>query len=295
MEVTRKVVEARESSEGTKIKSQPVNPKPHTHGHNPPISSTFTTLGHNIQCVYCSGQHYSASCDKVKFAKGRKDILIKSGRCFNCLKPNHKTRDCRSQRTCRICHQRHHQSICDNLFVEPKPFVPPPTIPPTNTTVDHNNLVSSSTTNVVEDRKMVLPQTVQAIAGNESIQRETRVRVLFDSGSQRSYVTEDLCHSLGLTPVRAEKLRLNTSGDTRFKPRQCKLYKLYLRNSQSSEKIEITALSFPVICSTLPVSLTSASTVIYVEYNWQTVLALLGALWMYVLALISTGSLWVLK
>ena len=201
------------------------------------------------------------------------NLLIKSGRCFNCLKPNHKTRDCRSQRTCRIYHQRHHQSICDNLFVEPKPFVPPPTIPPTNPTINHNNLVSSTTTSVVEDRKMVLLQTAQAIAGNgvvedrkmvllqtaqaiagnESIQRETRVRVLFDSGSQRSYVTEDLCHCLGLTPVRAEKLHLNTFGDTRFKPRQCKLYKLHLRNSQFSEKIEITALSFPVICSTLPV------------------------------------------
>ena len=99
----------------------------------------------------------------------------------------------------------------------------------------------------------MLLQTAQAIAGNESNQRETRVRVLFNSGSQRSYVTEDLCHSLGLTPVRVEKLRLNTFGDTRFKPKQCKLYKLYLRNSRSSEEIEITALSFPVICSTLPV------------------------------------------
>ena len=130
MEVIRKEVEARESSEGTKIKSQPVTSKPLTHGHNPPISSAFMTQGHNIQCVYCSGQHYSASCDKVKFTKDRRDILIKSGRCFNCLKPNHKTRDCHSQRTCRNCHQRHHQSICDKLFTETKSFVPPPSLPP---------------------------------------------------------------------------------------------------------------------------------------------------------------------
>jgi len=92
----------------------------------------------------------------------------------------------------------------------------------------------------------------QAMAGNESNQRETQVRVLFDCGSQRSYITEDLFHGLGLTPVRTEKMRLNTFGDTRFKPKQCKLYKLYLHNSQCSEKLEITALSFPVICLTLP-------------------------------------------
>ena len=76
--------------------------------------------------------------------------------------------------------------------------------------------------------------------------------MLFDSGSQRSYITEDLCHGLGLTPMRTENMRLNTFGDTRFKPKQYKLYKLYLCNSQCSEKLEITALSFLVICSTLP-------------------------------------------
>ena len=72
MDVILKEVEARESSEETKIKSQQVNPKPSTHGHT---SSAFMTQGNNIQCVYCSGQHYSASCNKVKLAKDRKDVL----------------------------------------------------------------------------------------------------------------------------------------------------------------------------------------------------------------------------
>ena len=116
--------------------------------------------------------------------------------------------------------------------------------------------------------------------------------MLFDSGSQRSYITEDLCHSLGLTPVRAEKLRLNTFGDTRFKPRQ---YKLYLRNLQSSEKKEITALSFPVICSTLSV-ISDISRYSYLcgiqladcsGSARSTVDVLIGS--------DSTGSLWVLK
>ena len=122
-----------------------------------------------------------------------------------------------------------------------------------DTTIDHKNLVSSTATEAVEEKKMVLLQTAQAKAGNELTQKEIQVRVLFDSGSQRSYITEYLCCRLKLNPIRAEKLRLNTFGDTRFKPRQCKLYKLYLCNTQSSEKIEITALSFPVIYSTLPV------------------------------------------
>jgi len=90
--------------------------------------------------------------------------------------------------------------VC-TVFVESRQFVQPPTIPPTNTTIYHNNLVSSTTTNAVEERKMVLLQTAQAFVGNESNQKEMQIRVLFDSGSQKSYITKDLCRSLLLTAV----------------------------------------------------------------------------------------------
>ena len=115
------IKEAREVCEGTKL-------KPHVRPTttNPPTAGTFTTQGVNVQCVYCKGQHYSASCDKVQDVKARKDILLKSGRCFNCLRSNHKLRECRSPKTCRNCYQRHHQLICSGLSAEAKPFVPQP-------------------------------------------------------------------------------------------------------------------------------------------------------------------------
>ena len=79
MDVIKKEVEAREASEGTKIKSPQAGTRP---GHNLPTANALVTHGHNIQCVYCNGQHYSASCDKVCDIKLRKDVLIKTGRCF---------------------------------------------------------------------------------------------------------------------------------------------------------------------------------------------------------------------
>jgi len=54
----------------------------------------FVTHGPIIQCAYCKGHLYSASCDKVKDFKARKDILLKNGCCFNCLKAYHKLKDC---------------------------------------------------------------------------------------------------------------------------------------------------------------------------------------------------------
>jgi hypothetical protein len=65
-----------------------------------------------IQCAFCNGQHYSASCDKVKTMNERKAILKKAGRCFRCLYRGHNARDCRGPRNCRNCNGRHHQSIC---------------------------------------------------------------------------------------------------------------------------------------------------------------------------------------
>ena len=78
------------------------------------------------------------------------------------------------------------------------------------------------------------------------------MRVLFDCGSQRSYVTGGLCSKLDLPPVCSERLHLNTFGDAQHKTKNCKLFKLYLSKLGSLDKTEILALSFPIICSALP-------------------------------------------
>jgi len=82
--------------------------------------------------------------------------------------------------------------------------------------------------------------------------RHALVRILFDCGSQRSYATENLCSKLGLSPVRSERLHLNTFGDAQHKARNYKLFKLFLRKPGLSDKTELLVLSFPIICSALP-------------------------------------------
>ena len=65
--VIKQEVEAREACEGTKLKPHlRPNTTPNT---NHPTAGTFVTNGVGIQCVYCKGQHYSASCDKVQDVK----------------------------------------------------------------------------------------------------------------------------------------------------------------------------------------------------------------------------------
>ena len=155
---------------------------------------------------------------------------------------------------CWNCHQRHHQSICSSLSAEAKPFVPQcKTNNPVS--IGINDIISTSssnTTNTSELKGSILLQTAQAIASDEASQRQTRLLVLFDCGSQRSYMTEGLSSKLGLSFVQSERLHLNTFGNAQHKPKNCKLFKLYLSKPDSPDKTEILALSFLIICYTLP-------------------------------------------
>lgn len=121
MEVIKREVEAREISESVKINEErtpkpPVYPPPKPLRY--PSANSLLTKDDPLKkipqtrCVYCNEVHYSASCDKVTSPTDRRNILIEAKRCFKCLFASHQLKDCKSQRNCRNCGGRHHQSIC---------------------------------------------------------------------------------------------------------------------------------------------------------------------------------------
>ena len=147
-------------------------------------------------------------------------------------------------KVCRHCGQSHHQSICPSLSSsrnDEKPTTSPPEREVSNTT----------TTNTVRNKGTVLLQTAKATAFNEDNSKSTHVRVLFDNGSQRSYVTSRLKSRLNLKPIKTETLHLNTFGGSTFSKQSCKVVKLRLKKDEG-EEVEVTALNYPIICSPLP-------------------------------------------
>ena len=106
-------VEAREASDASKVH----NASSSSSKTQRPAGTTNALFSNDgkIRCVYCQGEHYSASCQTIVNAKDRKDALKKAGRCFICLNPNHMSRDCKSTRNCRHCNNKHHQSICERV------------------------------------------------------------------------------------------------------------------------------------------------------------------------------------
>ena len=96
-------------------------------------------------------------------------------------------------------------------------------------------------------------QTARAVASNEDGTKTKNVRILFDNGSQRSYVTNTLKSQLDLEPLKKETLHLNTFGEQSYRTQDCDVVKICLTKPGSGcEDIEICALGFSVICSSLP-------------------------------------------
>ena len=90
--------------------------KPHTPVLPPPTDRRPTKR----TCLFCKGEHSPNDCNVVT-DKGKRYSIVRDARvCFNCLNL-HSVSKCKSRNRCKLCHRKHHFSLCQN--VEPPPLV----------------------------------------------------------------------------------------------------------------------------------------------------------------------------
>jgi len=84
METIRVEVEAHEASEASRVAMGKILTKPkQVEWRGISNASALMAVSQNpIQCVYCEGSHYSASCEAVNILEERCANLIGDGRCF---------------------------------------------------------------------------------------------------------------------------------------------------------------------------------------------------------------------
>ena len=244
-------MKARELSEGVKA-GEDRNPKLTRNSTSTAISLYVKEVNEmKIQCIYCNKFYFSASCESVTDPNARRSLLIKSNRSLKCLKIGHQVKNCKHPRSCRKCGGSHHQSIClpprrqeqdEKNSPTTKEYYDSNTHAPTGSTV--------TATSSIKTRGNVVLQTAIAIATNEENTKSTKVCILFDSGSQRSYISDNLQSKLGLKTKCSETLHLNTFGEKSYRKQNCKVVSLQLR-TRNNKCIKVSALSFPTICSPL--------------------------------------------
>ena len=159
--------------------------------------NTLNVTKQDESCAFCQGKHQHEDCKKVTDTKERKHILMKYSRCFNCIKRGHRARDYKHVIFCKNCKSKHHTAMCE---AGAKGADDTAAHDSSKTEVPQQNLHVSS-------RSRVALQTAQAhIKGRE----EARVRVLFDSASENSFVTSKTAKSLSLPSVKKEWFAVKT-------------------------------------------------------------------------------------
>ncbi len=97
---------------------------------------------------------------------------------------------------------------------------------------------TTTSTNCAKTKEKVLLQTATATAVNEDGSKSTNMRILFDTGSQRSYITDNLKSRLGLKTTRIETIHLNTFGEKGYRKQRCNVAALRLK-TKKNELLEV--------------------------------------------------------
>ena len=160
------------------------------HSEKPPFTSASLLTNNpkqkppQISCVFCRKPHWSDKCTVITDCDARKDFLKKGGRCFLCLKPNHKSKDCDRKKTCFYCKGFHNSAICDRTTKNEKGHSPG-----NNTSTNHVKENLNST---------IFLQTADSVIENPISSKQVRIKMLFDSGSHRTYISDRIKKFLNL-------------------------------------------------------------------------------------------------
>ena len=108
------------------------------------------------------------------------------------------------------------------------------------------NDASTEPVSLLATGERVLMQTAKAIVQNPAKEQPVEARALFDSGSQRSYITENLARRLELSPIDEETLTLGTFGTKDITKFSSQLVDLEVRTTQK-KSIRIRLNTTPCI------------------------------------------------
>ena len=107
-----------------------------------------------------------------------------------------------------------------------------------------SNENKSSTTVYVDSNSSVLLQTAIAhVSRVHQLHPVVNMRILFDSGSQKSYISERAKAKLNLLPKRKEKLLIKTFSQENEQLKECDVVEFCVSELRESSKVQMTALA----------------------------------------------------
>ena len=194
----------------------------------------YTHVSTQNSCPICKELHYPYQCKTFGNSSlaEREKLVSKNKLCGNCLNPNHTTAKCRSTK-CKRCGNLHHTSLHkDNASSKPlnpdaSTFTGLAAQPPTTT---------------------FLPTACVYASHN---QRKIPARIVIDSASQSTLITDNLARQLKLKPTEISVNIEGVGGSCTTAPRFA--VELTLKSRHSDYRIDISAKVLPIITHYRPV------------------------------------------
>lgn len=218
------------------------------HSGRSATAADLANLSIKDKCVFCQACHKVADCQKAaSMSLDEKRAVLKQARaCFGCAMLNHPARRCRAK--C-ACGGRHIGLLCPKSKQSEKKANAEPSQPKAGGSQEAS-LLSVDHALSVGDSSEVFLQTFAAVLYNGDKLR--KVRVLVDSGSQRSYILKKLAQDLDYKPFGEENLVHSLFGGGSMGMVKHISYKIRLRSLKNDYACNFTALDQGNIAAFVP-------------------------------------------
>ena len=197
------------------------------------------------KCSFCGKNHPTKKCFKLSSGPVhvRKERVKAAGLCFRCLMSDHISKGC--SRLCRKCGGRHHKILCGPNFQVNRTVPPtaqstvPPTGPRSGDTGTGTNITAASSSNPPVTLNVSVAHTAPpgaklppsvalqfarvTVRGCRGI---TEATVMFDMGSDRSFVSDELVKKIQPQWVDSEPVAFASFGSGKPSP-NCETYFLF--------------------------------------------------------------------
>ncbi|UYV68174.1 hypothetical protein LAZ67_5003267 [Cordylochernes scorpioides] len=192
-------------------------------------------------CAFCDmANHTSRNCSRAKrmTLEQRRQRATRAKVCFRCLGRRHVARECRSRFKCFVCGGRHVELMCSRRIQE---------MHEKKAYVKEDNL-EAPLTSMADQTCSSEVLLLIASARVASPRGQRIVRVLFDSGSQRSYIRRALIGQLNLEKIGQEQIQKALFGGGMTGVEKHGIYRIQLENIRKGNKIGIDVLEEKTIC-----------------------------------------------
>ncbi|XP_051159157.1 uncharacterized protein LOC127280294 [Leptopilina boulardi] len=198
-------------------------------------------------CIFCKSNHESRDCEEArKLDSAERSAVVKKERCcFKCLKRGHISKLCRVRLKCDWCAGKHVLLMCPGIGQ--------------GNGLERRKIDSSSNEKLIVENNLasfsnssfkICLQTLRVKLFSKN--REKIVRVLIDTGSQRSYVRDDLAREMDYVSEGEMKMTHSLFGGAKSKCETHSVYKIRVRSLDNQYVCNFLAISQGIICDTVP-------------------------------------------